>query len=525
VRHSPFLPLPPLALRLATCLASCLAFAAPSTAGPIPLRSFDAASARPAEVAREARASAVGSLFRIQGLRGAEGEALTLDLERAPLFAADFHLYVDGRDRGNDIAARLTLLRGTVEEWPRSSVALTLDGATGAWSGYLADGERFYEVALPAGEAPGSLAKSAVVRRMEGEPLAKSALSDVLEPPAGQAKAAGRAQSKPIVPPGSEYQASIAIESDYEFSQLFDNADTAAAYAITILGGVSELYFRQLGVSLAISSLSLYTTPNDPWNAPNPHSGETADVLCEFASYWQKFRPLKTYPRNGAVFLTGKASSEIGGQAWRSSLCSYDAKPSPCPYGGYGIIVATKRSLRDTFVVAHELGHVFGSRHTHCYSPPIDQCHSGEQGCYQGTESEPEDGGSVMSYCGRTTVSLGEPDKFGVDSQRVEEVIHGLVDTVGASCLVRTGDPFKLAGEADSGSATLSWADVFTTESAWLVEQRQSNGKFKQVKSLPANSTGVTITKLKSGPNGFRLRAKIGKNFSIYSNVLIVTVP
>jgi len=512
-------------------LALCLTLSAPLAASPLTLRSFDAASARPAEVAREARASAPGTLFKITGLRGAEGEALTFDLETATLFAPDFHLYVDGRDRGNGAASRLTLLRGTVEEWPRSSVALTLDSETGAWSGTVVAGDRLYEITLPAAgaKAQGPIARSAVVSQAAIDPLAKRDLTDALESPASFSKAlADKALSdkgKLVVPPGSEYQASIAIESDYEMFASFGDVDRATQYVTSVIADVSELYFRQLGVSLTISSISLYTSEDDPWNAPNPHSGNTADVLCEFASFWQRFRPVRNYPRNGAVFFTGKGSTDIGGQAWVSSLCSYSARPSSCPYGGYGFVVATRRLGNDTFVAAHELGHVFGSRHTHCYDPPIDQCHTGERGCYDGPESTPNDGGSVMSYCAPAFLSFGEPGKYGVDSQRVEEVIHGLVDAVGPGCLAVTGTPFGLAGQGAPGSATLTWTDPFGNESNWLVEQRQANGKFKQVKSLPANTTSVTITKLKPGSNVFRIRAKIKKDFSVYSELVTVEVP
>jgi hypothetical protein len=285
------------------------------------------------------------------------------------------------------------------------------------------------------------------------------------------------------------------------------------------------LYFRQLGASLAISSLTLYTSPDDPWNAPNPHSGTRADVLCEFSSYWQKLRPVGKFPRNGAMFFTGKRSEDIGGQAWLSSLCDYKSKPSSCPYGGYGIVVLTERPSRDMFVTAHELGHIFGSKHTHCYNPPIDHCFSGERGCYSGEETGPLEGGSVMSYCSPGRLSLGEPGKYGEDSQRVVQVMRGMVDRVAASCLARTNDPYALKGETGPGSATLTWTDPFVTEAGWLVEQRLPNGKFKQVKSLGANFTTFTVTKLKPGPNAFRVRAKLKKDFSDYSSVVTVTVP
>jgi hypothetical protein len=99
---------------LTASLALFLSSSALLAAGTVPVRSFDAAAATPAEVTRGVHADSSGALVRLKGLRGADGEALTFDLEPAPLFSADFHLYVDGRDRGRDVASRLTMLRGTV---------------------------------------------------------------------------------------------------------------------------------------------------------------------------------------------------------------------------------------------------------------------------------------------------------------------------------------------------------------------------------------------------------------------------
>ena len=51
-------------------------------------------------------------------------------------------------------------------------------------------------------------------------------------------------------------------------------------------------------------------------------------------------------------------------------------------YGGFDL--ASPSNIWDVMVLTHELGHNFGSPHTHCYSPPIDRCYNAEPGCYGG---------------------------------------------------------------------------------------------------------------------------------------------
>ena len=70
----------------------------------------------------------------------------------------------------------------------------------------------------------------------------------------------------------------------------------------------------------------------------------------------------------------------------------------------------------DVRVIAHEIGHNAGSPHTHCYSPPVDQCFNAQSGCYSGTPSCPPGGsGTLMSYC-----HFSPPNGAGCGSNLIE---------------------------------------------------------------------------------------------------------
>ena len=512
-----------LSVLLVTSLAAAVTAAAAAPAGPR-LLSLDAETTAPFALARAAQAAELGALLRVTGLRDADGRPLTMALSRGSVFAPGFKLYLNGRETPTDAPSRLVYLHGTAEEWPGSSVSISLDAKSGAWSGMLVGSDGVFAISLPPLAAKGTVAAAASISRADLGTLGSGLVNDVLEGVVDREKAAITAAAKRVIPaPGGIYGATLAIDTDHEFLGS-DTVETAENRVHDIIADVSELYERQLGVPLSISSLYLYPDENDPWNAPNPHSGSNAEVLCEFSSFWQANRPLARYPRNAAIFFTGKASSEIGGQAWRGGLCNFTARPSACPYGGYGIVVRNRFELRTVLVTAHELGHVFGSPHTHCFQPEIDQCWNQERGCFAGTVSEPPEGGSVMSYCPSTVLSLGEPGLYGNGSERVIGVMRSLVDRVGPTCLGRINDPYALAAVAGDNSATLTWVDPFDGETGWLVEQIVK-GKWKQIKALPANSTTATIGNLKAGVSSFRVRAKIRKDVSDYSAAVDVTIP
>ncbi|HEY3349678.1 MAG TPA: M12 family metallo-peptidase [Thermoanaerobaculia bacterium] len=186
------------------------------------------------------------------------------------------------------------------------------------------------------------------------------------------------------------YYAGIAVETDYELYAKFNSTVNLTKYVGDLFAFVSAVYQRDVLVTLQVNYLSIWTTAADPWNA----TSGTSAALSEFVTYWSTNRT--TIPRATAHMLSGKGLG--GGIAYLNALCGG---------AGYGVsaslsgVAPTNISTTywDFMVVAHELGHNFGSPHTHCYSPPVDQCWASESGCYSGPTSVPPEKGTIMSYC------------------------------------------------------------------------------------------------------------------------------
>lgn len=210
--------------------------------------------------------------------------------------------------------------------------------------------------------------------------------------------------------------ARIAVDSDFEYtSRLFGtDPEASAAYAVTLMGAVSEIYTRDLNVRLVVPFVRVWDEDVDPYNGGN---------LDAFRNEWNA--NMRHIERELAHKLSGAYG---GGVAWVSVLChtSYG-------YGLSGVNGSFPYPLRDhdsgnwdPFVVAHELGHNFGTLHTHDgYDPPIDGCGNGDCGLAYG--------GTIMSYChicsgGMNNIVLGFHPRV-ID--RVSTYLNGACDITG----------------------------------------------------------------------------------------------
>ena len=206
----------------------------------------------------------------------------------------------------------------------------------------------------------------------------------------------------------------LAVETDYEYAELFSGDLTAAAeYIVALYGAVSFIYERDVNVSIEVVFTRLWDTPDDLFNDDNP--------FYSFTEYWNL--NMGHIERDLAQFLTGRTNLPYGGVAALSATCE-DIGYSVSGYTMGSFYSATNPSFAnwDVIVAAHEIGHNAGTLHTHDYE--IDECAYGAI-----------NRGSIMSYCHTSTGGNANQDmRFHTyTAERMREHLEG-VDCLDIDC-------------------------------------------------------------------------------------------
>ena len=187
-------------------------------------------------------------------------------------------------------------------------------------------------------------------------------------------------------------KADVAVDIDYATYQGYgSNQTTVLSWAMTHMAAVSATYVKEINCRLNISYMRVWTT-QDPYTST---SGPT--MLNQFRVDWINTQSGVT--RSIAHLLSRRQNLDVAGIAYLDVLCD-----AGLGYGLSATLTGQAPNLPnytyDVETTAHEIGHNFGSPHTHnCgwVGGPIDTCVEIEGGCYNGPLHPTV--GTIMSYC------------------------------------------------------------------------------------------------------------------------------
>ncbi|MEO8586674.1 MAG: M12 family metallo-peptidase, partial [Acidobacteriota bacterium] len=414
--------------------------------------------------------------------------------------------------------------------------AVSLDPATGTMRGLVSSERGLHELLPPAVWTGGRHRLAAPeTGDADGTPRTwKCAEEDLPLAPSGPSPGglSGRENlaGREALAVYSKY-AVVAIDTDNEFMNLkfSDNTTNAANYIANLYNQMNLIYERDLQLHLLQGYTILrLSTVADPY-VQNSGSNANGSELSEFASYWgAHYGGVK---RMLAAFLSGKqpTTNAASGIAYVGTLCNTGF--------GYSFSKILRNpgdsSSFDVLIVAHELGHNFGSPHTHCYSPPADACFSTPTptSCYNGVTSCPAPvvingftaTGTLMSYChlscsGSTlafhprslteymngNISLASSCIFNGAVAPTGPAVSGIVpatgSTLGGTSVTINGSGFvsgaTLAFIESTGSLSLTSVTFVNAGQLTAVTPAHAAGAMDVVVFNPDNVTGTR-------PNGF----------------------
>lgn len=253
----------------------------------------------------------------------------------------------------------------------------------------------------------------------------------------------------------------VFIEADFDLFQNRGSVGETVNYVTAVFNQSAALYSNE-GIPISISEIFVWTSPS-PYNG-----GNSQQQLGQFQSVRTSF--------NGDIaHLVDLQRNQGGIAAGFNGFCNGNRSQSQC-YSGIDPFFADVPTYSWTvYVFTHEMGHLFGSRHTHACvwngnGTAIDGC-GPAAGASEGCNGPiPPGGGTVMSYCHLNAVGINFSQGFG---PQPGNVIRNAFN--GASCLGTCGDP---------GNGTYTTA--FQSSGGFFVVAENGGGSV-----VNANRTGV----------------------------------
>ena len=385
----------------------------------------------------------------------ADGSTLTLALRRFEVLAPGATVTLSGEHGPVPWQPDLTLFKGPVEGEPGSLavIAMTSGQVTG-WVEHAA-GRLIVAPLDETGDAHAIADEAVLPAPPAGAFVCPSDESPGggLEPPAGLPALPADVQTTT-----ERLVCDLALDCDYEFF-VKEGSDTTRAvnYALVLLATTSAIYEREINVELRASYLNVWATPADPYSATT-----LSPALTEFTSWWRTYRSSVT--RDLAQLVSGRALG--GGIAYVNALCNTSYGYSVISNLNGNNVYPSAVTTWDVNVMAHELGHSFGSSHTHScwwqsngYAPAgalLDSCYTAEGTCFTGaTGRVPADLGTIMSYCHL----LGGEGNIRLDFHPAcRSVMRYAAEHAGCFAAAAPQPPSDLVIDTGPAGAELTWS-------------------------------------------------------------------
>ncbi len=180
---------------------------------------------------------------------------------------------------------------------------------------------------------------------------------------------------------GGPLVSTIAVDADQEYVQMFPDETSALNYIITLMGAVSDIYLKDVNVKIMVTFARLWPSGGEPFSP---------DDLAGFADYWANNEDRTGI--NVVQMFSGARTTSYGGVAYVAGTCSGSAYSIIAYLNGFfpTPVDLPNSGTWDIIVCAHEMGHNFGTYHTHDgFWPRIDSC---------GSDRIPARS-TIMSYC------------------------------------------------------------------------------------------------------------------------------
>lgn len=290
-------------------------------------------------------------------------ETVSLELKRFEVLTTDARFYIGTASGNKEVSApEVIFYRGKVAGSVNSHAYLSFS-SNDECTGYITlNGETFHIAHRP-GQDIATI--SNYVGEAELPPLAEFCKVE----DAGAAFFKSPAEdSGPADSPAGMRVTVMALDADQAFFNIFGDLIAAETYLLQMLGAVSDIYQRDINMKLMASFVRIWSTGGEPYDQ---------NSIFQFRTYWNNNED--TTGLDLIHLITGRRDLSFGGIAYLSSYCTefrysisgYINGTFPTPVG------PPNNGNWDVTVMAHELGHNFGSWHTHDsiqYIPIIDSC-------------------------------------------------------------------------------------------------------------------------------------------------------